>query len=538
MNVRTKTLKILSVLKEGCKSIRKISIRIGISKSSVDRSLKALERRNCHPESWMWETEDGHKWVHMFVTTTVCFFGIKCGVGAEALSVFFHQIRLAEQFGASPTAILSMIKKIEDLLVTYQKMQEEDQQRTGAPRDVIVGGDETFFRDLLILVLVDLPSGYLLLEEVAADRSYETWEKKAQERLKQMGLRVIHFVSDQAKALTKLALDGFECQSGADLFHGEFEITKWLGSAFRRQLGRITNQLKMAKERLVVLQQKPNAKPIKIEEEEKEIKHREDALKILLSGKDAYQEILHKISKIVHPFSLEQSGKQTSEQVENMLHEQAQELQKLAERYGIPDSKGSLDKFVRQINKISNIATAWWGWVEGSLATFGLEPWLVNWLLFTLLPVVYWHKQMKRTKNPKLKTAYKKAYKQALAAYHANLFTQQISSLEIKRWRAWAEWMADKFQRTSSAVEGRNGWLSQMYHNGRGLAIRRLKALTVIHNYYLRRSDGTTAAERLYGTQFPDLFEWIVGRMGELPLARKARERNDSNPLIPLTVPA
>ena len=538
MSVRVKTLKIFIALKEGLKSLREISVHIGTSKSSVDRSLKAVERRNCHPESWLWETEDGHKWVHMFVTATVCFFGIKCGVGAETLSIFFHQIRLSEQFGASPTAIRSMIKRIEDLLVDYQKIQEEEQRHTGAPRNVIAGGDETFFRELLILVLVDLPSGYLLMEEVAVDRSYETWKTKAQERLNQMGLHVMHFVSDQAKALTKLAFEGFGCQSGADLFHGEYEITKWLGAAFRRQLGRATNQLKMAKERLVVLQQKTNAKRTKIEEEEKEIKHHEEVLKILFSGKDAYQEILHKISKIVHPFTLEQSSKQTSEQVENMLHEQAQELQKLAESHGIPDSKGSLEKFVRQIKKISNITTAWWGWSEGSLATFGLEPWLIDWLLFTLLPVIYWHKQMEKTKNPKLKLAYKEAYGQALGAYHANFLTKQISSSEIERWRAWAEWMVGKFQRTSSAVEGRNGWLSQMYHNGRGLSVRRLKALTVIHNYDLRRGDGTTAAERLYETQFPDLFEWIVGRMGELPLARKERERRNSNPLIPLTVPA
>ncbi|MBF0585105.1 MAG: hypothetical protein HQL80_12845 [Magnetococcales bacterium] len=98
--------------------------------------------------------------------------------------------------------------------------------------------------------------------------------------------------------------------------------------------------------------------------------------------------------------------------------------------------------------------------------------------------------------------------------------------------------MADKFQRTSSAVEGRNGCLSQMYHNGRGLTIQRLKALTVIHNFDCRRGDGTTAAERLFGTQFPDLFEWVVGRMGELPPARKSRERVIPNPLILLPVPA
>ena len=68
---------------------------------------------------------------------------------------------------------------------------------------------------------MDLPSGYLLMEEIASERSYETWWAKAQGRLASLGMRVRHCVSDRAKALIKLALSGFECAAGADLFHGQ-----------------------------------------------------------------------------------------------------------------------------------------------------------------------------------------------------------------------------------------------------------------------------------------------------------------------------
>lgn len=376
------------------------------------------------------------------------------------------------------------------------------------------------------------------MEEVAENRSYETWKERAQKRLDQMNLRVIHFVSDRAKALIKLALEGFGCQSGADLFHGEYDLTKWLGSAFCRQVVRIIKQLEKSKMSLAKLQQKTNANPEEIQEKEREIKQRETTLKTLIFGRDSYQGVLQKISTIVHPFTLEKDGQQTSEQVENMLNEQVQELQKIAENHGISDSKESLKKFTRQIKDMSSLVTTWWGWAEKSLATLELEPWLINWLLFTLLPVVYWHKQMEKTQNPKLKAAYRKAWKLALTAYHADALTQKLSTTEMTQWQAWAEWMTDKFQRTSSAVEGRNGCLSQMYHNGRGLTTQRLKSLTVSHNFDCRRSDGTTAAERLFGTQFPDLFEWVVERMEELPLARRGRERVIPNPLIPLSVPA
>lgn len=67
--------------------------------------------------------------------------------------------------------------------------------------------------------------------------------------------------------------------------------------------------------------------------------------------------------------------------------------------------------------------------------------------------------------------------------------------------------MVSNFQRTSAAVEGMKGCLSQMHYNGRGISIKRLKALTVIHNFGLTRPDGTTESERLFERDFPDLFE-------------------------------
>ncbi|NWH05104.1 hypothetical protein HXW94_08925 [Desulfobacter latus] len=99
--------------------------------------------------------------------------------------------------------------------------------------------------------------------------------------------------------------------------------------------------------------------------------------------------------------------------------------------------------------------------------------------------------------------------------------TAHVPSEEIKQWQSWAHWIATKFQRTSSAVEGRNGALSRMNHNQRSIPLTRLKVLTVIHNFGIKRQDGTTAAQRLFGQKFPDLFEWIVERVGELPCPRE-----------------
>ena len=128
---------------------------------------------------------------------------------------------------------------------------------------------------------------------------------------------------------------------------------------------------------------------------------------------------------------------------------------------------------------------------------------------------LFWeHQQAAKTKSPDLKEAYKHAAYQAEEELNGNPYSHEY--LKKNDIVSWGKWMISNFQRTSSAVEGRNGWLSQMNHNGRGLSPKRLKSQTVLHNYYLKREDGTTAVERL----FHDSLEWVIDRMGDLPLPR------------------
>jgi uncharacterized protein DUF6399 len=76
-----------------------------------------------------------------------------------------------------------------------------------------------------------------------------------------------------------------------------------------------------------------------------------------------------------------------------------------------------------------------------------------------------------------------------------------------------AAWGADLFPRSSSCVEGRHGPLSLRHHHPHQLSPRRLEVLTIIPNYLIRRSDGTTAAERCFGAEPQDLFEYVLDRL-------------------------
>ena len=45
-----------------------------------------MVRRNRHPDSWFWETEDGRQWLTRLVVATLYTFGLKRGVGMDTMS--------------------------------------------------------------------------------------------------------------------------------------------------------------------------------------------------------------------------------------------------------------------------------------------------------------------------------------------------------------------------------------------------------------------------------------------------------------------
>ena len=98
-----------------------------------------------------------------------------------------------------------------------------------------------------------------------------------------------------------------------------------------------------------------------------------------------------------------------------------------------------------------------------------------------------------------------------------------IEEPERKRIEQVAEECAQLFQRSSSCVEGRNGQLALRHHSLHRLSHRKLTALTTVHNYAVKRPDGTTPAERFYAAQPRDLFESILEQVA-LP-GRPAKKR-------------
>src|SRR5262249_28972748 len=214
-----------SICEHGKQSIRSLADRTGLSKSSVHRHLQAMDRRDRYPESSLWETEAGRTWLIRLVVATLFVFGLKRGVGAETLSEFFGRLHLEAHVGCSPSALRSVMQTLERIILDTAAAWEQEGIAHGEIRPIIGAVDETFLQRMM-LVFMDLASGYLLMEEVAVDRTYDTWLDFVNARLKTLEVSVLYLVSDRAKALVKLAQTGLNCLSIPDLFHLSHDLAK------------------------------------------------------------------------------------------------------------------------------------------------------------------------------------------------------------------------------------------------------------------------------------------------------------------------
>src|SRR5512132_3461125 len=238
-----------AICEHGKQSIRSLADRTGLSKSSVHRHLQAMDRRDRYPESSLWETPAGRTWLIRLMVATLFVFGLKRGVGAETLSELLGRLRLEAHVGCSPSALRNVMHNLERIILETTAAWEKEGIAHGEIRPVIGAVDETFLQRMM-LVFMDLATGYLLIEEVAADRSFDTWFDRANERLTTLGTEVLYLVSDRAKALIKLAHTGLRCPSIPDLFHLGYDLAKGYSLAIFGRLRQAKRDLEQAKQGL------------------------------------------------------------------------------------------------------------------------------------------------------------------------------------------------------------------------------------------------------------------------------------------------
>ena len=480
-----------------------------------------MERRNSHPESWCWATEDGRRWLTRLVVATLSPFGLTRGVGGETLRECFVRLGLETQVGCSPSALRGVMQAVEQAVGETTQTWEQDGLAHGEVREILGGADETFLQRML-LVCQDVSTGSLLFEGVAEDRTDLTWKAGVDERLTALGTEGWSVVSDRASALIQRAEHGLVCLSMPDFFPLMHDLVQRASFALARQLRHAHQALTHAEEGLASHQALTPPAPDGPEATAQVAVRRAEGQR-WEEAQRASRQHLETLSRTFHPFDISTALPQPSAQVARCLPAEVEAIEACAERHHVPARPGARKKICTQFPALAALVDVWGQGVCRDVALFALPRVWRLWVHESLLPLVSWEHQAARTRCARKKAKIVQALEAVRAAFDTHAISQRLAPQVLAEWNAWATDRVNTFQRASSAVEGRHGSLAHMQHNHRGLPKRRYKVWTVLHHFDWRASDGTTPAARFFRRPFPDLFETVFSHIAVLPRARQRR---------------
>ena len=321
-------------------------------------------------------------------------------------------------------------------------------------------------------------------------------------------------VSDRARALVKLGQASYlQVHSTADLFHFCQDIGKVLGTKIGLAIRRIITQL--TKEGLTG-------------EEKQEL---ETQLSQMQIQKQAYRQQIEQINKTVHPFD-EADHLQYGQEVETRLTHCFTALSAIAQKLDIDITLPKASKILKQIPDIAAGIDSWQEWLSEEMKeqTVGKSTLYRAWVEKAVLPYAYWQvhltKVPRRKKDRALRQYYSDRVDKAKQRFEQHTLTGQLEECQREPIVNWAFQMAACFHRSSSQVEGRNGYLAFVHHAHKGIPEQRRKVLTVVHNFDIRRVDGLTPAQRLFKKDFPDLFEFILENVKDFPPPRTRSKKS------------
>lgn len=331
------------------------------------------------------------------------------------------------------------------------------------------------------------------------------------------GVKVAGLTSDRARPLVKLGKEQYlNAASMPDLFHFARDISKAAGC----RIGQKKAQLQKKRDKCTDAEQKTEV---------------ETELAKAIESQQDYRQQIEQVNKTVHPF--DSTGEwRPKGQAEKKLMQCFRKIASIAAGLGIEIAAGKADKILNQIPDIAAGIQAWREGIQEELREWAQAKAVPSlqrqWVEKCALPYAYWQLQLNKTqakaRDKELRDYYKKRAEDAQKRYEQHSLTAQLDEDTRQYYLEKAFSLAATFQRSSSQVEGRNGYLAFVHHAHKGIPKQRLAALTVVHNFDIRRGDGTTPAQRLFSRQFPDLFEFLCQNVTGFAEPRRRRREPPS----------
>lgn len=492
-------------------------------------------------------TPEGVRWLHRLVLAAHFTITLRGAAGVRVVCEFLELSGLSAFVGASYGAQQGLNAALEAAVVAAAREQREVLAEGMAHRQVTVCEDETFHPEICLVALEPV-SNFILLEQYAADRSAATWTRALAAALDGLALEVIQGTADEAKALRRHAETDLGAHHSPDLFHGQHEVSKATSLSLARQVTQAEASVAAAQahwETERAAQQafedrspRPLGRPPAFETRiqsaltarvQAEAEHAQAQAR-----QTEARELIRELGILYHPYDLDTGHAQPVERVAARVADVWARLQRLTEAAELPTrARDRLAKAQRLTVQWLATITFFFATVTARVEALDLPPSAETALVEQLIPALYLERVAARSPRAETRHRLRALSRPLLEPLRQGDHPLQALAPAL---RAQVEQVAvdcaDQFQRSSSCVEGRNGQLS-LYHHGRHrLSDRKLAALTAVHNFHIRRADGTTAAERLFGRVPEPLFEQLIARVPLPPQPRRRRPRPPKPPYL------
>lgn len=466
------------------------------------------------------------------------------GAGSVRTVCSLLELSGLEQFVASSYGSQRKVTvEMEEAIVDYGKTEASRLGKEMRPKKITVSEDETFHPEIC-LVAIEPVSNYIVLEAYAPDRTAETWTVHMEASMNGLPVEIIQGTSDEAKALCHHIKNDLGAHQSPDVFHVQHTTCKAMTAPLARQIRTAEKavddaQKQLKKEQAVQAKQlnrarKPVGRPPGFEKRiataQAEVSQKEAQLASAIERKTQATASIRGISGCYHPYDLETGEPRDAESVAKSLGTHFDNLETIAAEASLSErSVKNIQKARRVVTKMVATIGFFFTTVQARVQALTLTTEQEEALYHALIPAIYLQIVADKADAAENRHTLRQRSQQLLEPLkrHDSPFAA-MGSDEKRIVESVATECAHLFQRSSSCTEGRNGQLALRHHSLHRISPRKLAALTVVHNFFIQRPDGSTPAQRFFEQDHSSLFDYLLDHV-DLP-GRPAKKRPPPEP--------
>jgi hypothetical protein len=527
-------------------SEREIAHRLGIARSTLQHWLSRREA-NPAPPAWVafFESPDGLEFLHRLMVALILVMVQMGACGIRLVCLVVELCGLSPFVAGSYGSQQKACSRMEQLIGEFGHEERQRLSKLMTPKEITVCQDETFHPEAC-LVGIEPVSDFILVEEYAPKRDGATWKSVMDRGVAGLPVTVLQSCSDEGKGLLGYVGMSLGLHHTPDIFHVQYELHRAFGPSLGRRLREAEARVVETERELVArrrqrksLEQTYRKGALSRFALDRWERNAQDAFEQAVSERDDVLSLRQRVREAVvgvsqdyHPFDLNTGKARPACDVEAALSGRFAALLEAVELLSLPEpARERVKKSQRVVPKM--VATI--AFVHRKIAALmaagrlcEAQQQLTEKLIGAFYVKLVAKKAQKAAERRQLQA---KAHALETAAWESTGAASELSLDQRQALEALARRCAEVFQRSSSCVEGRNGYLELHHMSLHRLRDSRLMALTVLHNYFVKRADRTTAAERFFGHKPHDLFQYLLERMNYPARPAAATRRTGSHQL-------